>query len=78
VWEVYSLGTSPYPGVPNYEILEYLQAGHRLRKPKLCPDQIFAIVEKCWQWKSSSRPSISDLREELCRIAAMDAGYLEL
>ena len=40
MWEVYSLGMAPYPGVPNYEILEYLETGHRLSKPKLCPEEV--------------------------------------
>ena len=37
-WEVFSLGRTPYPTVPNYEILKYIDDGNRPPKPDLCPD----------------------------------------
>ena len=37
-WEVFSLGRIPYGGVPNHEILKYIDDGNRLSQPDLCPD----------------------------------------
>ena len=37
-WEVYSLGRTPYPTVPNHEILKYIDDGNRPPKPDLCSD----------------------------------------
>ena len=37
-WEVFSLGRTPYPTVPNQEILQYINDGNRPVKPDLCPE----------------------------------------
>ena len=39
-WEVFSLGRTPYPTIPNHEILKYLDEGNRPSKPDLCPDKM--------------------------------------
>lgn len=40
VWEVYSLGKMPYPGVSNYSIPHFLSTGRRLERPDRCPDTV--------------------------------------
>jgi serine/threonine protein kinase len=40
LWEVLSLGESPFPGVNNRDVLEYLENGDRMRRPKDCPDEL--------------------------------------
>ncbi|KAK3567425.1 hypothetical protein QTP86_019839 [Hemibagrus guttatus] len=32
MWEIVSRGKSPYPGIPNHELLELLEHGHRLKQ----------------------------------------------
>ena len=40
-WEVLSLGSSPYAGIENRQLLEYLTKDEqRLQKPKLCPEDL--------------------------------------
>ena len=39
-WEVYSLGRTPYPTIPNEELLELIDKGNRLSKPELCSDEM--------------------------------------
>jgi hypothetical protein len=39
-WEVFSLGSTPYPGVGNHEVSDYIGGGHRLKIPKLCPPEM--------------------------------------
>ena len=39
-WEVFSLGSTPYPGVGNHEVLDYITAGRRLKIPKLCTQEM--------------------------------------
>ena len=39
-WEIFSLGRTPYPTIPNHEIPEYVEAGNKPRKPQLCPDSM--------------------------------------
>ena len=39
-WEVFSLGRTPYPGIENHEILDYITGGGRLKKPYLCSERM--------------------------------------
>ena len=40
LWEVISVGETPFPGVNNREVLEHLEEGNRMRKPKECPEEM--------------------------------------
>ena len=39
-WEIFSLGSTPYPGVDNTEMITFLEAGKRLKRPVLCPEEL--------------------------------------
>ncbi|KAL5502967.1 hypothetical protein EMCRGX_G009830 [Ephydatia muelleri] len=56
---------APYPGVENNEMLELLCKGVRLKKPKLCPSNMFMLIERCWNNDSQRRPSILELVSKL-------------
>lgn len=39
VYEIFTLGSQPYPGVPNNNLHEHLKSGQRNPRPELChPD----------------------------------------
>ncbi|XP_071886125.1 LOW QUALITY PROTEIN: tyrosine-protein kinase receptor UFO [Anas platyrhynchos] len=40
MWEIATRGQTPYPGVENSEIYDFLRQGHRLRPPPLCPPRL--------------------------------------
>lgn len=40
MWEIMTRGQTPYPGVENSEIYEYLIKGERLKKPADCRDDM--------------------------------------
>lgn len=40
MWEIATRGMTPYPGVQNHEIYEYLFHGQRLKKPEDCLDEL--------------------------------------
>ncbi|XP_067930937.1 hepatocyte growth factor receptor-like [Watersipora subatra] len=48
IWELLTRGNSPYPGVSNYYIKEYVTSGKRLDKPSSCPPEIFDMMCMCW------------------------------
>ena len=39
-WEVFSLGKTPYPAIDNPDVLDYIEKGMRLTKPKLAPKEM--------------------------------------
>lgn len=49
MWEVYSEGRLPYENYSNSEVVDSLNSGLRLLKPRLAPDTIHIIMEWCWK-----------------------------
>ncbi|XP_031550328.1 uncharacterized protein LOC116287775 isoform X2 [Actinia tenebrosa] len=65
LWEIVTLGGSPYPGIPVNILLEKLLYGYRMPKPEHCSDEVYSIMEECWALDPSMRPSFDDLCEAL-------------
>lgn len=40
MWEIATRGMTPYPGVQNHEMYDYLLHGHRLKQPEDCLDEL--------------------------------------
>uniref|UniRef100_A0A7N6AMD9 receptor protein-tyrosine kinase n=1 Tax=Anabas testudineus TaxID=64144 RepID=A0A7N6AMD9_ANATE len=64
MWEIASQGMTPYPGIPNHEIYDYLVEGNRLKQPTGCLDE-YEIMFSCWRADPLDRPSFPQLREML-------------
>ncbi|XP_015442943.2 tyrosine-protein kinase Mer [Pteropus alecto] len=65
MWEIATRGMTPYPGVQNHEIYEYLLHGHRLKQPEDCLDELYDIMHSCWRAEPLDRPTFSVLRLQL-------------
>ncbi|XP_004620830.2 tyrosine-protein kinase receptor UFO isoform X2 [Sorex araneus] len=65
MWEIATRGQTPYPGVENSEIYDYLRQGNRLKQPLDCLDGLYALMSRCWELNPRDRPSFMELREEL-------------
>ena len=57
LWELFSYGASPYLGMSNSEAAEKVTEGYRLPQPKICPDEVYFLMQKCWDSNAESRPS---------------------
>lgn len=40
MWEIFTLGGSPYPGIPVEELFKLLKEGHRMDKPGNCTNEL--------------------------------------
>ncbi|XP_040123470.1 tyrosine-protein kinase Mer isoform X3 [Oryx dammah] len=65
MWEIATRGMTPYPGVQNHEIYDYLLHGHRLKQPEDCLDELYEIMHSCWRAEPLDRPTFSVLRLQL-------------
>ncbi|XP_069706382.1 tyrosine-protein kinase Mer isoform X3 [Phaenicophaeus curvirostris] len=65
MWEIATRGMTPYPGVQNHEIYEYLFHGQRLKKPEDCLDELYEIMSACWRTDPAARPTFSQLKVHL-------------
>jgi len=68
LWEIVSLGGTPYCGMSCAELYERLPTGYRMQKPQNCNDQLYAIMCKCWKDRPFDRPSFFQLNVALERI----------
>ncbi|NWU63131.1 FGFR1 factor, partial [Pterocles burchelli] len=83
LWEIFTLGGSPYPGVPVEELFKLLKEGHRMDKPSNCTNELYMMMRDCWHAVPSQRPTFKQLVEDLDRIVAMTSNqvseeYLDL
>lgn len=60
-WEIFSLGLDPYDGVE--DIRAFILSGGRLEQPVLCMDNVFEVIESCWNKDSEARPTFTGLVE---------------
>ncbi|XP_075458175.1 vascular endothelial growth factor receptor 3 isoform X2 [Ascaphus truei] len=66
LWEIFSLGASPYPGVHiNEEFCQRLKDGTRMRAPEYATAEIYRIMLSCWYGDPKERPIFTDLVEIL-------------
>ncbi|KAF3694025.1 Vascular endothelial growth factor receptor kdr-like [Channa argus] len=66
MWEIFSLGASPYPGVQiDEEFCCRLKEGTRMRAPEYSSSEIYQTMLDCWQGQPQERPTFTELVERL-------------
>ncbi|XP_063204823.1 fibroblast growth factor receptor 4 isoform X2 [Chroicocephalus ridibundus] len=79
MWEIFTLGGSPYPGIPVEELFKLLKEGHRMDRPSNCTHELYMLMRECWHAVPSQRPTFKQLVEGLDKIlAAVSEEYLDL
>lgn len=61
MWEATSYGKKPYARQKPVDIVSSIENGDRLRKPSTCPDALYEIMRKCWEFDASDRPSFTEI-----------------
>uniref|UniRef100_A0AAQ5ZKH4 Fibroblast growth factor receptor n=1 Tax=Amphiprion ocellaris TaxID=80972 RepID=A0AAQ5ZKH4_AMPOC len=74
LWEIFTLGGSPYPGVPVEELFKLLKEGHRMEKPSACTQELYLMMRDCWNAVPSRRPTFQQLVEDLDRTLSLMAN----
>ncbi|XP_066487976.1 vascular endothelial growth factor receptor 2 [Tiliqua scincoides] len=66
LWEIFSLGASPYPGVKiDEEFCRRLKEGTRMRPPDYTTPEMYQTMLDCWHGNPKQRPTFSELVEHL-------------
>uniref|UniRef100_A0A8B9EPH1 receptor protein-tyrosine kinase n=1 Tax=Anser cygnoides TaxID=8845 RepID=A0A8B9EPH1_ANSCY len=66
LWEIFSLGASPYPGVQiDEDFCSRLKEGTRMRAPEQATEEIYQIMMDCWRSNPNERPRFSELVKRL-------------
>ncbi|ULT89965.1 hypothetical protein L5515_008238 [Caenorhabditis briggsae] len=81
LFEVITLGGSPYPGMPPEDVLPHLESGGRIEKPDNCPENFYDVMIQCWSADPEERIEFSDIRMQLAtqlEDITEDYSYLKL
>uniref|UniRef100_A0A672TFN2 Vascular endothelial growth factor receptor 3 n=1 Tax=Sinocyclocheilus grahami TaxID=75366 RepID=A0A672TFN2_SINGR len=66
LWEIFSLGASPYPGIQiDEDFCKRLKDATRMRAPDNASPEIYGIMLACWQGEPRERPTFPALVEIL-------------
>eukprot|EP00191_Tetraselmis_sp_GSL018_P002516 CAMPEP_0177607666 /NCGR_PEP_ID=MMETSP0419_2-20121207/18043_1 /TAXON_ID=582737 /ORGANISM="Tetraselmis sp., Strain GSL018" /LENGTH=621 /DNA_ID=CAMNT_0019102271 /DNA_START=825 /DNA_END=2690 /DNA_ORIENTATION=+ len=73
LWELWSAADLPYAFVTSdREVARLVTGGERLDRPNGCPDNVFALMQRCWKDIPSQRPTFRELRAELLDLYAYE------
>ncbi|XP_066925910.1 fibroblast growth factor receptor 2-like [Clytia hemisphaerica] len=61
LWEISTLGGTPYPGIPTEDLFSFIDEGYRMPQPEVCPNEIYQVMTQCWQQDEKDRPEFHDL-----------------
>ncbi|KAH9507840.1 hypothetical protein Btru_053024 [Bulinus truncatus] len=62
LWELFTLGGNPYPGVEiNEKFIGLLKSGYRMEKPQYANDELYKVMLETWKVDPDDRPSFSKL-----------------
>ncbi|XP_026552384.1 macrophage colony-stimulating factor 1 receptor isoform X2 [Pseudonaja textilis] len=62
LWEIFSLGRSPYPGIKvNNKFYSLVKQGYHMGKPDFAPDDMYNIMTACWKLEPTQRPTFSQI-----------------
>ncbi|XP_014612211.1 PREDICTED: proto-oncogene tyrosine-protein kinase receptor Ret [Polistes canadensis] len=78
LWELVTLGASPYPGVDVHNLYNLLRAGYRMEKPANCSQQLYKLMVSCWHEEPGMRPSFKELTCHWERMLEDGVEYLDL
>uniref|UniRef100_UPI0037E80E2B tyrosine-protein kinase receptor Tie-1 isoform X2 n=1 Tax=Semicossyphus pulcher TaxID=241346 RepID=UPI0037E80E2B len=78
LWEIVSLGGTPYCGMTCAELYEKLPQGFRMEKPKNCDDEVYELMKQCWRDRPYERPPFSQVSVQLNRMQEARKAYVNM
>ncbi|XP_067843494.1 mast/stem cell growth factor receptor kita [Heptranchias perlo] len=64
LWEIFSLGSSPYPGIPvDNKFYKMIKEGYRMLSPELASAELYEVMKACWDSDALRRPTFEQVVE---------------
>ena len=71
IWEIFSLGETPYRGFSTDEVVDQVPSSHlTLSTPPRCPKQLWKVVRSCFTHEPTRRPSSQSLLQRVKHLHA--------
>ncbi|XP_043468173.1 tyrosine kinase receptor Cad96Ca isoform X1 [Leptopilina heterotoma] len=78
IWEIVTLGSTPYPGLGAAEVMRRIKEGYRLDRPEHCKRELYNIMYYCWDKDPACRPSFGELVNLTEGLLLDETDYIEL
>lgn len=78
MWEIATLGGSPYPFITNADIIRLLKTGYRMERPDLCSNECYSVMRDCWKQDPDERPSFQQLLDTMENVILQEVSYFDL
>uniref|UniRef100_A0A670IDU8 receptor protein-tyrosine kinase n=1 Tax=Podarcis muralis TaxID=64176 RepID=A0A670IDU8_PODMU len=81
LWEIFSLGRSPYPGMKvNSKFYSLVKQGYHMGRPEFAPEDMYNIMTACWNMEPTQRPTFSQISTFLQKQldTSKEQGYTNL
>ncbi|XP_073505884.1 macrophage colony-stimulating factor 1 receptor isoform X2 [Phyllobates terribilis] len=68
LWEIFSLGRSPYPGViVNRKFYKMIKDGCKMDCPDYAPLDLYRLMKECWDLEPTRRPTFNQITDLINR-----------
>lgn len=78
MWEIITLGATPYPGMSAREVISTVMMGKWLSRPLHCKPELYALMVRCWDMLPPNRPSFSEISKDVEKLLEKESDYIEL
>ncbi|XP_077865841.1 tyrosine-protein kinase receptor Tie-1-like, partial [Saccoglossus kowalevskii] len=69
LWEIVTLGATPYIGFSSAKVIEKVKAGYKLQQPRHCSKDIYSIMHSSWKNNPEDRPAFDTICRWIQKIA---------
>lgn len=78
LWEIVTLGWTPYPGMDPQTITRQVPQGYRMEKPEHCRRELFHIMHYCWHQSPEERLTFTQVKDMLGSMLESDTDYIQM
>ncbi|XP_037978404.2 dual specificity protein kinase splB isoform X2 [Plutella xylostella] len=81
LWEIVTLGSTPYAAMTGREVLAAVTEGYRLERPPHCKPQLYRAMHSCWHSDPTQRPSFATIKSQLAELLdnePAEGNYVDL
>ncbi|KAK3107516.1 hypothetical protein FSP39_016415 [Pinctada imbricata] len=77
LWEIVTLGATPYPGMSAREVISTVMMGKWLSKPLHCKQEMYSMMIQCWDMEPQHRLSFSEICHNIEKLLEKETEYIE-
>lgn len=65
LWEIVTLGSTPYLGMGAQEVVTYVRQGNICPQPVHCNDTLYDLMKSCWAYRADDRVTFTEAKRHL-------------